>query len=354
MTVSERPGVYTSYEISGVSGFGGSGGTVGIAAEAKKGTKGNLYDIVSYGAAVESFGDDCAMTELIRILILNGVSAIKAAPLYTDTGETVPSDNDYKSAFKALAADGEIKVIICDSHDADVHGLLKSAIAAQTGDALHKFGITESGKDSVSDIVSAAKAINSERMVLVAPYAVSSDGTKAVAGSTAAVAGAVLSAEDPAVPINGAVLQEISGLKGKFSDTDITSLVRGGVTPVEYSGGEFSVIRGITTKTLINGVYDSTWRELTTLMIVDDVIPTVRDALKAAFTRTKNTVQTRGAIRTRVMIELEKKLAAEIIDSYSNVTVGQNGDDPTVCDVSFEFGVAHGLNQIRITAYITV
>jgi hypothetical protein len=72
------------------------------------------------------------------------------------------------------------------------------------------------------------------------------------------------------------------------------------------------------------------------------------------FSRTKNTAQTRGAIRTQVVIELEKKLTAEIIDGYDNVAVAQNSDDPTVCDVSFEFTVAHGLNQIRLTAYITV
>ena len=90
------------------------------------------------------------------------------------------------------------------------------------------------------------------------------------------------------------------------------------------------------------------------MRIIDDVIPDVRDKLRANFTRTKNTAQTRGAIRTQVIIELEKKLAAQIIESYGNVTVEADADDPTVCLVTFEFMVAHGLNQIRITANITV
>ena len=115
-----------------------------------------------------------------------------------------------------------------------------------------------------------------------------------------------------------------------------------------------TVVRGITTRTTTNGISDATYRELTTTLIIDSVIPAVRNALALSFARSKNNAQTRGAIRTRVILELEKKLAAEIIDGYDNVTVSVNADDPTVCDVGFEFTVAHGLNQIRLTAYITV
>ena len=53
-------------------------------------------------------------------------------------------------------------------------------------------------------------------------------------------------------------------------------------------------------------------------------------------------------------IELEKKMAAEIIDSYGEVTVTADADDPTVCLVEFSFAVAHGLNQIYLTVHITV
>jgi len=90
------------------------------------------------------------------------------------------------------------------------------------------------------------------------------------------------------------------------------------------------------------------------VLIVDNVVPAIRDSLKSMFMRKKNTAQTRGAIRTQVMVELEKKLSAEIIDGYDNISVTQHSDDPTVCDVSFDFAVTHGLNQIRISAFITV
>ena len=53
-------------------------------------------------------------------------------------------------------------------------------------------------------------------------------------------------------------------------------------------------------------------------------------------------------------MELEKKAAAEIIDSYGEVKVAASAEDPTVCLVEFGFAVAHGLNQIYLTVHITV
>ena len=96
------------------------------------------------------------------------------------------------------------------------------------------------------------------------------------------------------------------------------------------------------------------WRELTTILIADDVIPTVRSALRSKFARAKNTAQGRGAIRAQTIVELEKKKDAQIIESYGEVTVTASADDPTVCLVEFSFGVAHGLNQIHLAVHLTV
>ena len=130
--------------------------------------------------------------------------------------------------------------------------------------------------------------------------------------------------------------------------------MRGGVTPLESAAGVISPVRGITTRTTTGGAADATWRELTTVLIADDVIPSIRNALRSKFSRAKNTARNRGAIRSQVIVELEKKTAAEIIDSYGDVTVSASPDDPTVCLVEFGFAVAHGLNQIYLTVHITV
>jgi hypothetical protein len=347
MNNNERPGVYADYEVSGVSYSGAASGTVGVCAAGAGENK--VYDITSYAGAVSAFDADANMTELVRILIRNGVATIKAVPINDKANRDA-----YADAFETLCAIEDVKIVICDSVDADVHKALRNAIESADERARYKIGIVE-GAGDVTELTARAKEINSERMVLVAPSAVTENGDGAIAGSlSAALAGAIVSEEDPAVPLNGAELYGIGGVSESFTDGDITLLVRGGVTPVESIGGAVSVVRGITTRTLTNGAEDSTFRELTTTMIIDDVLPTIRTALRSSFSRTKNTERTRGAIRTRVIVELEKKLAAEIIDGYDNVVVAQDSSDPTICDVSFEFMVAHGLNQIKLAAHITV
>lgn len=72
------------------------------------------------------------------------------------------------------------------------------------------------------------------------------------------------------------------------------------------------------------------------------------------FTRAKNTERTRGAVRTQVIIELEKMRDRGIIESYGNVTAKKSTSDPAVCEVGFEFTVAGGMHQIIIAAGIIV
>ena len=149
-------------------------------------------------------------------------------------------------------------------------------------------------------------------------------------------------------------IRGLGGLGTAYTDNDIDLLVRGGATPLERTAGTVSPVRGITTRTTTGGAADTTWRELTTIRIVDDVIPTLRRALRAKFQRAKNTAQSWGAIRAQVVLELENKKAREIITGYENVTVTADSQDPARCLVDFSFTVAHGLNQIWLTAHITV
>ena len=139
-----------------------------------------------------------------------------------------------------------------------------------------------------------------------------------------------------------------------LEESEIDAMVRGGVTPRESLGGVLSPVRGITSRTKTGEVSDATWRELTTILIVDDVIPAIRESLRSKFARSKNTARNRSAIRSQVIVELERKRAAEIIEGYGEVAVRASEDDPTVCEVEFPFAVAHGLNQIYLTAHITV
>jgi phage tail sheath gpL-like len=256
-----------------------------------------------------------------------------------------------------LAGQEDISVVICDSGDAAVHSAVKTHVEDCAQARKERIGVVapKSG-ETVTQLGARAKSLNSERILLVAPSSTDSAGTALANGAlaAAAVAGALAGDTDPALPLGGAELAGLNGLETDYSDGDIDLLVQGGVTPLETVGGTVSVVRGITTRTTTGSVADTTWRESTTIRIVDDVIPAVRNALRARFLRTKNTEQTRSAIASQVVVTLEEKLSDQIIDSYDSVSVTADSEDPTLCLVDFNFAVAHGLNQIHITAHITV
>lgn len=341
MPTNERPGVYTDYQVtSAVSGKSG-GGVVGLAAAADTGETGKIVRLASYSEAAAAFGADSALTRLAKLALLNGAVAVHAVRVADGSAAA------YETAFAVLQSDSEVRLLLCDSRSAEIHAAMKNSIETAPERCKYRIGVVE-GEGDVSALVSAAAALNSERMVLCTP----SEG--GIGDVAAAVAGAIAGSSDPALPLGGAVLHGLTGVNAVWSDNDVNALVRGGVTAVENAAGVVSVLRGVTSRTTTGGAADATWRELSTILIVDDVIPSVRDALRSRFARSKNTAQTRGAVRTQVIIELENKLAREIIDSYGEVTAVASAEDPTVCVVSFAFTVAHGLNQVHLTASITV
>ena len=307
VTTHERPGVYSVYAASAVVSGAARRGWAAVAARSQGGTPGKLYDLGRYEEAETTFGKEDALTALVKLLMANGAARVQALR-------------------DQVLADAQVR---------------RERIAVVPGGA----------EESVSQLVARAKELNSERVVLVAPGISEEAGGALVA---AAVAGAICGEGDPALPLGGVELRGIPGLALRYGESELDTLLQGGVTPVELAGGVCSVVRGVTTRTTTGGVSDSTWRELTTILVVDDVIPGVRNALRAKFPRAKNTAQTRGAVRSQVILELERKLASEIITGYGEVTVQPLEEAPTVCLVTFSFTVAHGLNQIWLSAQITV
>ena len=348
MAINERPGVYSSVEVSSILSGSSTGKTVGLAAVSASGSKGVCTSISSYGEAVSLYGADCSLTKLIRILLLNGAAAIEAVPVSVGAAAVTA---DYTAAFAALMGKEDVTIMLCDSRDDAVFSEMKTAIEGASENCKYRVGIVE-GAGTVAEAAAKAQALNFERLIMVYP-AVEGDGAL-FGASAAALAGVVSAGGDPALPVNGAELTGLDNFSRIFSDTEINTLVQAGVTPIESVYGSPCVVRGVTTRTKTAGVSDTTWRELTTVLIIDDVIPTVREALRVRFPRVKNTTQTRGAIRTQVIIELENKLKKEIIDAYGAVTAAADESDPTLCKVGFEFTVAHGLNRIVLSARISV
>lgn len=348
--IHERPGVYSSYDASAVIRGGRASRVIGAAAKSTAGTANVPVTLTSFEAGIAAFGEDSAdsagMGQLLKLLFLNGATQVVAVKV---EGE------DYASALAALEGVEDIQLIVCDSGDAAVHQKLKASVENASAARRERIALVGTDGGTAAELVEKAKALNCERVVLVGGDVLDSDGNQ-LGGmfAAAAVAGAVASQSDPAIPLNGAELKGLGGVAAQLSDNDIDLMVRGGVTPLEAVGGIVSPVRGITTRTTTGGAADITWREMTTILIVDSVIPAIRQSLRSRFSRSKNTLQTRGAVRSQVIVELESKKKAQIIDSYSDVTVSVYDEDPTVCLVEFSFAVAHGLNQIYLTAHITI
>ena len=352
-TRHERPGVYSVYDASSVTSAGRAAKRIGVAALAVKGMANAVVTLTGYSTGVDVFGEDEAgapgMSTLLKLLFANGASTVYAVR----TGEAA-DQAAYQAAFAALES-YDVQVMVCDSSEVNIQTALKTAVETASAARGDRIGVIGGSGDPAAQLVTRAAAVNSDRMVLVGPDMKDENGTELPGVfAAAAVAGAIACGSDPAMPLNGAELYGIGGLQSVYSDNDIDLLVQGGVTPLEDVGGVVSPVRGITTRTKTGSAADATWRELTTILIADDVIPTVRSALRSKFARAKNTAQGRGAIRAQTIVALEKKKDAQIIESYGEVTVTASADDPTVCLVEFSFGVAHGLNQIHLAVHLTV
>ena len=350
ITVHQRPGVYSSYDASTVVSGSGTGGLVGLVALNTVAQAGTAQTITSYDKAVTAFGSAGGedMAELIRLILKNGASGVVAVPVADEAG--------YEAAFELLAGMENIQLIVCDSTQQSVQQRLRESVISASQLRRERLGVVAgTAGESVEELTARAKELNCERMVLVAPGGVNQEGEELSGLSiAAAVAGAIAGETDPAVPLGGAELDGLYGVSQRYEDNELDLLILGGVTPVESIGGTVSVVRGVTTRTTTGESDDATWRDLTTIRVVDDVIPGLRAALRSKFRRAKNTAQSRGAIRSQVVLELENKLTREIITGYENVAVNADPEDATRCLVEFSFTVAHGLNQIWLTAHITV
>ena len=106
VTNHERPGVYSRYDASTVVKGRGGGRCVGLAALCGTGTAGTLYTFNRYEEAVTAFGGEETLTELVRLLFLNGAAQVKAVPVAEEAG--------YKAAFSVLEAAEDIAEVVCD------------------------------------------------------------------------------------------------------------------------------------------------------------------------------------------------------------------------------------------------
>lgn len=344
ITYHERPGVYVEYDTSSRS-VGPARRIVGIAAAAS-GT--GLYRFASAAAALQTFTTAGTAGSMAQLAFAGGASQVIVCPVGGSTAQ------DYSAAVTRLLGEGEIDCLALDSGSEAVLSAVAELLCAEGAKECVAFaGLSD---PSVEDACELAQSVNCERVVLLSSD-VRAAGQSSFGGgclAAAAMAGVFAAQEDPALPLNGALLPGLETVRTGLTETEIDTLVCAGVTPIEAVGGEVRVLRAVTTRTMTGGIADNTWHELTTVAIVDDVIPTIRDALRTKFLRRKNTAVTRNAIRSQTAIVLDDRLRREIIESYEDLTVEALPGDPGTCEVAFTFSVVHGLCRIHLRVQILV
>lgn len=348
ITYHERPGVYSDYTASRVTASGSESKVMAIVGTA--GATAGLYTVTSLTDGLGTFGAGSGIGKMLRAAYENGAGTV----LVYCVAEA--SLDGYKEAFRAVMAEKKAAYCCVQSAEEDIQQALRDAVKAASVQKGECVGVVGMENPEKAALLERAAALDCERMVLVGPDVYAAGESTSAGGFVAAAAlcGLLAAQTDPALPLNGAVLSGFAGVTAAYEDTDVDALVQGGVTVLECAAGEVTVLRGITTRQTVGEGNDTTWREVNTILITDDVIPGIRRALAARFPRAKNNAVTRSAIRSAVIMELESRREREIIDGYEDVSVEASDTDAGTCVVRFGFTVTHGLNRIYLTAHISV
>ena len=342
----QRPGVYSDYNTSKIMYSQKTGKSIAIVAKSNAET-GKIYNIQSLLDAQTIFESSSTMYLLCKAVLENGMSSILAV----STGN---SDNNYESAFDLIEVTDGISAVICDSTNDSVQQLLMQSVLNASENKRERLGVLAS-PESNDSLSTWAKQFNSERILLIAQSPINSEGTTLSDCSLAAALAAVISKyTDPSQSFNGAEIEGFSKINKSLTEDEVDEYITNGIIPFEVVAGRIEIIRAVTSKTTTDGVADKTFKEVNTILIIDEVIKSIREALKNNISAAKNNVTTRNAINSQVTVKLQEFLDAGIIDSYSAPNVYQSSEDQSVCIVEIEFTVVQGINQIHITANINV
>ena len=345
---SKRPGVFSDYTVSSVY-RGASSRAAALVCKTEQQRDG-VFVVQSSEEVRRSFPKEPVLCACCDILFANGVGTIYLSPVNSGASDLTQA---YVESFAQLEEYADIYCVICDSPDTAILSKLKSHVETCSTARLERLGFA--GLETLDNLSETALAVNSERICLCAPAALIGEPETASGVYTACgYAALCASAQDPAASFHSAPVLGISGLKQKLSEAQIDQCITSGVTPFEMVLGECELIRAVTTRTKTEGTPDLSFQSVNTIMVIDDCLSTIRNALKLRLRGLKNNPVTRQSIQSQVAVELQKKLDAGIIESYGTPNVYASPDDPTICIVELSFSVCHSINQIHISAHITI
>lgn len=346
MSQSLRPGVYSSYDIS-VSGVTpDSLRYAGVAALSSGGEPLSLYTITSAQQAAQ-FGADSPLYIAVQSLLSGGVSKVYAVPLSVRTPE------QYEQALLLFREIDDIAAVVCDCPDAPCALKLKEHVLETSEVRRERVGFL--GADGFAQALELAGTLNCERVMLVTPASNGEeDGVALSVLSAAAIAGVIVTRDDPSYNFSGAQVPGIGSLAARFTEEQVNALISAGVTVLEESYGVIECIRALSTRTSTQGVPDKSYSSINTALIIDHVMRALRNALKLRLKGAKNNSFTLSGIASQAVVVLSELRDAGVINSYAAPRAYTHAQDPSVCVVEISFEVSHVINQIHIMAHIQI
>lgn len=337
-----RPGVFSSYT-AGSSGFGSGSRSAGLIVPGvtAPGVPVWVTDGTEAAAALPA-PEEAAALAACELLLATGAGKVWLCPV---------AEEGWQAAFDLAGAEAELDTIVCAcDQEADARAFA-AMLTAAANDRRERMGIIAMAGDG--EALTLAGAVNCERVMITAGSGTYQDCDSPLC-LAAAVAGKLLGRSAPDESLSAAVLEGLSAVSPARSETEIETLLRGGVVPAEWVGGQAECIRGVTTRTKNGSAPDSTWRDITTLLTVDHIMQAVRRMLTEKLRGVRSSRQSLESVASQVTVLLQQKEEEGLLEDWSDPVVYTRPEDASVCVVELSFAVARVVSRITVTASITL
>lgn len=332
---------------------------------------GQVYLISSASDAVAHFGATSTLTELCKYLIDRGANTVTAI---ASAKGAEPTLVERQAAWQTLEARREVRIRLTDDTVQATHVAL--ATSCDNANKLNNKQFAIVGMDAgttKANLITAAGAIASKRVVLVGP-AVYDENGDLVSGAflAASIAAMVAQNNDPSDDMDTAVIPKLTGIEqdatgndlfrrivvGGVVQNDFEDLLQGGVSPVMppvdgSAGVAISHLR-------MTYTVDDTFDALMTRIIMDQLFVGIRDvATNFLSLRKGNTATTRGQLQSRVDAFLKANRDIVQMETLGDGSVGYGVNvqaDATGRQQVISYGgeVVRGTQTILVNGNLTI
>ena len=343
---TRRPGVYSTYTTVPLYTNLNSTAAAGVVAQGAQAVEGVL-EISSSASLQEQLPQESTLRTMVQLLLQAGVGKVLAVSLAPEAALS-----QYQEGFSRLQDRSDLQGIACDSSDLQVMQALKEHVNTCSEHQKERLAFFGAAADQAASL---AQSLNSERCILVSPAcAVTAQGPSHGGFSAAAALGQVLTLQAANNSLNGSVLTGISALEKPLTEEAVERLLGAGVWCLEAMGNSVETIRGVTTRTRTGEVSDGTFLSVNTILIIDQVMKTLRTMLQERLKGHGNNAVTRESVASQVTVELGRMVEQGLLSSYQKPVVYVSDQDSGILVVELAFAIAHVIDQIYITAQIQV